>query len=205
MVEERTNPRADAAPVQRAAVEAVWRAHRRWLAAVVYAHLPRGTDLDDVLQETAMRLVTNFHHLTDPSAIRPWLRTVAINVARSAGRKRRVRERERHGFAAGHFDELASLAVEQAPAPAPTQRGERALAIAQSLPPHYREPLLLSLRGLSQRQIAESLEIPLTTVETRLIRARRMIREELRQDDRRLESMSPALTAPLTGEGEFAP
>jgi RNA polymerase sigma-70 factor (ECF subfamily) len=48
------------------------------------------------------------------------------------------------------------------------------------LPPEYREPLLLRcLRGMSYRQIGEVLDLPVTTIETRLARARRMIRSEL--------------------------
>lgn len=167
----------------REAICGIWREHRRWLAAVIYAHMPRGADLDDLLQETAMRLVAHYHTLTDPGAIRPWLRTVAVNTARSAGRKQRVRQIVSHGFETAHMEQLAT-----APEPfrndnnVPT-RGERALEIARTLPPHYREPLLLSLRGLSQRQIADALNLPLTTIETRLIRARRQIRDELVREE----------------------
>lgn len=46
------------------------------------------------------------------------------------------------------------------------------------IPPLYAEPLILqSMRGLSQRQIAELLDVPETTIETRLARARRMLRQ----------------------------
>ena len=49
---------------------------------------------------------------------------------------------------------------------------------AQRLQPDYREPLLLRcVRGMSYRQIADILDLPVTTIETRLARARRMIRE----------------------------
>lgn len=180
----RGGSRADGADApDREAITAIWREHRRWLAAVIYAHMPRGADLDDLLQETAMRLVAHYHQLSDPSAIRPWLRTVAVNTARSAGRKQRVRQIVSHGFETGHLESLATTGPAlRSDAGAPT-RGERALDLARSLPPHYREPLLLSLRGLSQRQIADALDLPLTTIETRLIRARRIIRDELVRDD----------------------
>ena len=43
-----------------------------------------------------------------------------------------------------------------------------------------REPLLLRcVRGLSYQQISTILELPVTTIETRLARARRMLREEM--------------------------
>jgi len=172
------------------AVVSLWRAHRRWVAAVVYAHKPRDVDVDDLLQEVAMKLVRNIHRLNDAASVRPWLRTVAVNVARSAGRSTRARTRVvRTGFDATNAPAGApatsdSLALPlEAPGEKAGDRGRRALELASSLPPHYREPLLLSLRGLSQKQIAEAMDIPVTTIETRLIRARRMVRDELMNDD----------------------
>jgi RNA polymerase sigma-70 factor (ECF subfamily) len=51
---------------------------------------------------------------------------------------------------------------------------------ALTLPPEYREPLLLRcVRALSYQQISDILELPVTTIETRLARARRMLREEI--------------------------
>ncbi len=51
---------------------------------------------------------------------------------------------------------------------------------ALSLPPEYREPLLLRcVQSLTYQQIGEILDLPVTTVETRLARARRMLREEV--------------------------
>ena len=47
----------------------------------------------------------------------------------------------------------------------------------------YREPLLLRcVRALSYQQISEVLDLPITTVETRLARARRMLREEVGEE-----------------------
>ena len=49
-----------------------------------------------------------------------------------------------------------------------------------SLPSNYAEPLMLrSVSGFSQRRIADLIGVPVTTVETRLARARRMLRERL--------------------------
>lgn len=39
---------------ERAEVEAWWMTHRRWLAAVLLAHMPREADLEDLLQEVAL-------------------------------------------------------------------------------------------------------------------------------------------------------
>jgi RNA polymerase sigma-70 factor (ECF subfamily) len=49
-----------------------------------------------------------------------------------------------------------------------------------SLPELYREPFVLKhAEGMSYRQIGELLGLPPDTVETRLVRARRLLREKL--------------------------
>lgn len=160
------------------AVQALWHAHRRWIAAIVLAHMPRQADLDDLLQDVAVQLVRHVHTLKDPASIRPWLRTIAVNLARSAGRKARVVRRHLPLVAA-----QTGLTIETEPASAKAEAGEqgrRALELAQSLPPEYREPLLLrAVRGMSYRQIADVMGVPMTTIETRLARARRMLRDEM--------------------------
>jgi len=154
----------------------VWSDNRRWVAAILLAHKPKDAELDDLLQEVAMTLVRRIHDVRDPSKIRPWLRTVSINAARAAGRKKKVRLR------------LVPTGgdVEQAPAPendeseALKNEAARALEAAQRLHPDYREPLLLRcVRGMSYRRIAQTLELPVTTIETRIARARRMVRDEI--------------------------
>jgi RNA polymerase sigma-70 factor (ECF subfamily) len=58
------------------------------------------------------------------------------------------------------------------------------LALLERLPAQFAEPLLLqATQGLSQRQLAELLGVPETTVETRLARGRRMLRQLLQQLD----------------------
>jgi RNA polymerase sigma-70 factor (ECF subfamily) len=57
-------------------------------------------------------------------------------------------------------------------------------AAIRGLPALYREPLVLKhVNGWSYRQIADAMDMPVETVETRLVRARRLLREVL-QDQR---------------------
>ncbi len=50
--------------------------------------------------------------------------------------------------------------------------------LASQLPDGYREPLLLkALHDLSYREIGEILDLPETTIETRIARGRRQLRE----------------------------
>ncbi|MGI9014462.1 MAG: RNA polymerase sigma factor [Phycisphaerales bacterium] len=165
-------------PLKSEALERLWQQHRHWVAAVVYAHKPAEADLEDLMQDVAMRLIKHKDDIR-LETIRPWLRTVAMNVACSSGRRATV-----HRRALNTLHEEARASDRDRPAVSTQHRGVLALELTSSLPLHYREPLLLNLRGLSQREIAEALELPLTTIETRLIRARRMLRDALETDTR---------------------
>lgn len=157
------------------ALQRLWRSHRRWVAAVLLAHKPREAELEDLLQEVACSMVERIGELREPDRFRSWLRTVSLNAARTAGRRARTRRLFR-------VRRRASALESCAPAPDAGQAEEarRLVEIVQRLHPDYSEPLLLrALRGLSQRQIAQTLGVPETTVETRLARARKMLREEL--------------------------
>ena len=172
-----TRPARSTQPIDPEALEALWQSHRRWVAAILLAHMPREADVEDLLQEVAVRLVQHIAEIQGPESVRPWLRTVAINVARTQGRRQRVRR--------AAFPRLSEDPIPRMPAPqdGPSEERDRArlaLELSRNLPEEYREPLLLrAVRGLSYRQIADTLSVPITTVETRLVRARRMLREQI--------------------------
>ena len=167
-----------AAAGERDALAEVWRANRRWLAAVLAAHAPRGVDVEDLLQDVAETLVAKCHHIRDAASLRGWLRVVAINAARMAARSKGVERRAVREHALEH--ELTRTAAQRKDDD--REHARETLELIARLPPLYAEPLLLqSAQGLSQRQIAELLDVPETTVETRLARARRMLREMVRE------------------------
>jgi RNA polymerase sigma-70 factor (ECF subfamily) len=165
-----------------AALREVWRTHRRWVAAIVLSHMPSEMELEDLLQDVATVVVERIGEVRDPGSLRSWLRTVAINTARSAGRKQRVRRRAMRELAPT-ATETDGHAIRDGIRDEARRQARRVLELAMRLPPDYREPLLLrSLHGMSQKRIAAELGVPETTVETRLARARKMLREEMAFD-----------------------
>lgn len=163
------------------AVQALWQTHRRWVAAILLAHKPRDVELDDLLQDVAMSLVKNIHTLSDPGAVKPWLRTIAVNLARSSGRRTQVVKKVMPILAAGA---ARTAELNEAADQPGDDSGRRALALAQELPPEYREPLILrAVRGMSYRQIADVMGVPMTTIETRLARARKMLKDKIETMD----------------------
>lgn len=173
-----TNPATVLAAIDgdRDALRALWHEHRRWVAAILLAHKPRGTDLDDLLQAVAVQFCRKVGELREPEAFRPWLRMVAINTARAQGRST---TRKRHGFL--RLVGRAPSPVGEAGGPEGLARqaeAQRLIALARELPEGYREPLLMRcVKGMSYRQIGEAMDLPETTIETRIARGRRMLRE----------------------------
>ena len=167
--------------------EALWLENRRWIAACLLAHLPRGVELDDLLQDVALRVMRKIDELKDQDALKPWLRRVAINTAMEAGRR----------VARNASDELGDV-HDPRPASAARQSDSRSelahvLRLVRRLAPEYSEPLLLkTLRGLSQREIAQVLETTEEAIESRLARARKKLREASRRS-------SQVAAAPHTG------
>ncbi len=80
-------------------------------------------------------------------------------------------------------EELGEPRLAQPPHHAAISEEQRHLLIEaiRALPALYREPFSLRhVHGWSYREIGEVLDMPVDTVETRLVRARRQLREALK-------------------------
>ncbi len=171
----------------RRAQQELWQAHRRWVAAIILAHRPRSMEVDDLMQEAAVKFISKLDTLRDPEAFRPWLRQTIINICRGAARSQRpmasLADDSRTEDGEPTLGRAAAPAARDEPPPAALTRKDaarRLLEQAMTLPPEYREPLLLRcVRSLTYQQISHILDLPVTTVETRLARARRMLRKEM--------------------------
>lgn len=171
----------------RAAQQELWRTHRRWVAAIILAHRPQAAEVDDLMQDVAVRLVSKISSLRDSGSFRPWLRQIVLNVCRGWARSAKPMLHLAQGdggedsplepglvIAPPSGEESSNAQVDRRDA------AHRLMQQALTLPPEYREPLLLRcVRSMSYQQISELLDLPVTTIETRLARARRMLRQEV--------------------------
>jgi RNA polymerase sigma-70 factor (ECF subfamily) len=169
------------------------------VAAVLLAHKPREADLEDLLQDVALTVVAKVGDVRDVEGFRPWLRAVAVSVARTRGRRQKVRRQgflrlvswaradlggaDDHARADGGGSRGAAHDTDGASSHA-IEHGRRLLELSADLPDGYREPLLLkAVQGMSYRQIGRVMGLPETTIETRIARARRMLRERAERDE----------------------
>lgn len=160
------------------ALRELWHEHRRWVAAVLLAAKPREAEVDDLLQDVATQVVAKIRGLREAGAFKPWLRAVALNVAKTAGRKRAVRVAAVVKLIAGAKADEEAAEPDTPSRKSTEEEGARLMRLSAQLPDGYREPLLMRcVQGMGYREIGAVLGLPETTIETRIARGRRMLRE----------------------------
>lgn len=163
---------------ERGALDAFVRRHDGWVRQIVYATIGRPALVDDVVQNVWTGVWQQIATLSDPERWRGWLYRLARNTAIDAG-KRHARERARSAGLNG--SDPATRRTDPARQVAQSEQQQRVLRAIRGLPDHYREPFILRhLQDWSYAEIGEAMGLPIDTVETRLVRARRLLRESLR-------------------------
>lgn len=163
------------------------RRHNGWVRGAIYGVLGERDRVDDVAQQVWTTVWQRIEELRDASRWRPWLYRLARNAAIDAGRdvSRRRDGMQRLRSESGELRGSSSPQPASARTPdrelAGREQHEEVLAAIQSLPALYREPFVLRhLNGWTYNRIAELMGMPVDSVETRLVRARRLLRECLR-------------------------
>ncbi|WP_245986277.1 RNA polymerase sigma factor [Azospirillum thermophilum] len=127
-------------------------------------------DADDLVQDCVEKALANRHALRDPSRLGGWLLSILHNLHVSGVRGRRRR---------GAEIPVEELADDLALSAQPSDRGavrDFVRAFARLSEEHRTILLLTGLEGLSYREVAEVLEVPIGTVMSRLARARERLR-----------------------------
>jgi RNA polymerase sigma-70 factor, ECF subfamily len=160
------------------ALQRLLQANWGWLKGLVYSVLGGAQDLDDVMQEICVRVIQSIRTLRDPERFRGWL---AVLARRTAMNYHHRRPQKVIAFDATTMPDFAEDDVDD-----PLEGIEkkemygRVLEAVQRLPEKYREVFLLAHTGeLTYAQMAEVLEVPITTMQIRLVRARQMIRDRV--------------------------
>jgi RNA polymerase sigma-70 factor (ECF subfamily) len=149
------------------------RRHRKGVVNVVYWMCGDANVAEDAAQEAFIRAWQHLPSYRPRSPFRNWLYRIATNAARDSLR----RERD-----VADIDALDLPSSDPGPG-AVVERKERGAQVREAvleLPPASRAVLVLrEYEGLSYREIADTLGIPIGTVMSRLNYARNRLREAL--------------------------
>ncbi|TPW77443.1 RNA polymerase sigma factor [Schumannella soli] len=170
---------ADALLAQRAAdgdeiaFAVLVRRHAGYLRAFAIRLTRSGADADDVVQEALITAWRRLPELREPAKVRGWLATIVARKATDRIRSRRETD---------PIDEIDPAAVTDGPEERAVLSSQlQALAAAvDTLPDEVRVTWTLrEISGASYDEIAERLEVPVSTVRGRLARARAHLLEQM--------------------------
>lgn len=151
----------------REAVRQAYSAYYRRLVAALYGMTGDYAEAQDVVQEAYARALARSKTFLDVSDPEAWLRTVAVNIARTRWRRHKL------------FDTLVRTGrVIRTPESVPGADPNRVALVAalQKLSRPTREAIVLHhLADLSVYEVAQSLGVPVGTVKARLSRGRAIL------------------------------
>lgn len=151
----------------------------RWqvpLRAFLYRHLQNEADALDLAQDTFVRIYRHRGSYRQGARFSTWMFQIALNLCRDHGRRGKIRRLVPLDDAPEGADETGT--------PAETVlAAERAGAVRDAvatLPDNLRAPLVLAEYGrLSHAEIAAAVNATPKAVETRIARARELLRQRL--------------------------
>ncbi len=161
---------------------------RRWerrIFALTYGMLGREEDARDATQETFLAAFRNLRGFRGEAKVSSWLHRIAVNQCISRQRRTRVR-----GEAALDDEETlaGSFAIPLTHSPEHVAEGrQETLAVRRainSLPIELRQVVVMKeFEELTFREIADALDLPLSTVKSRLYTALKQLQLRLRKFD----------------------
>ena len=165
------------------ALQLLFRHNWAWLKGLVYSIVQNADDIDDILQDICVRVIKKIRSLRQPERFRPWLailaRRQALRYRQQKAQRQSIMNTELNDL---KFDSESSQLLENIEQ---KEQHQLILSAVKSLPEKYRQVLILGhINDLTYRQIAEILDVPVTTVQIRLVRARRMLYDWITEKNR---------------------
>lgn len=180
-LESRRLPTTDADLVRRAqrndgaAMDELVGRHAPDLFALAISLTGNRPDAEDVVQETLVGAVKGLTAFESRSSVKTWLTKILV---RQVARRRRKRRPESLDAIDGPEPDGPASPESSGPA-TQVQRRLDVQTMLQTLSMEHREVLVLrELQGLSYDEIADALDVPRGTVESRLHRAREQLRHK---------------------------
>jgi len=159
---------------------------RRWerrIFALSFGMLGREEDARDATQETFLAAFRNLRGFRGEAKVSSWLHRIAINQCITRQRRAKVRgetalDDEAEADGASYF---APAHASPARAAESRQRTEAVRRAVNALPPELRQVIVMKeFEELTFQEIASALELPLSTVKSRLYTALKQLQMRLK-------------------------
>jgi len=161
---------------------------RRWerrIFALTYGMLGREEDARDATQETFLSAFRNLRNFRGEAKVSSWLHRIAVNQCISRQRRSKVRSES-----ALDEEQESSFATPLSYSPAHVAEGRQETAAVRcainSLPVELRQVVVMKeFEELTFREIADALDLPLSTVKSRLYTALKQLQMRLQKFESR--------------------
>lgn len=149
--------------------------------------LHNAQEAEDIVQETFLRVYTNLNRYDDNLKFSTWIYRIGTNLCIDRLRKRKAS----YSLDAEVSDSEGADWYSLLPSDERTPEGELILSETQeqvrravdALPEKYKSAVILRyMHDMSLQEIAEVLDMPVTTVKTRVHRGREYLRERLERN-----------------------
>jgi RNA polymerase sigma-70 factor, ECF subfamily len=158
---------------------------RRWerkIFALCFGMLGREDEARDAAQETFIAAYRGISNFRGEAKVSSWLHRIAVNQCLTVKRRTRSRSEEYLDEASGEDDRIFVAPAHGSPANT-TEASERLTIVRQavnSLPVDLRQVIVMKeFEDMTFQEISETLELPLSTVKSRLYTALRQLRMKL--------------------------
>lgn len=158
---------------------------RRWerkIFALCYGMLGKDEDARDAAQETFIAAYKNLKNFRGEAKVSSWLHRIAVNQCLTKQRRAKVRGEVELDNENGDENSSFFISSNKSPAGQAEQR-ERIVNIrlaVNALPPELRQIIVMKeFEEMTFQEIAETLELPLSTVKSRLYTALKQLRMKL--------------------------
>jgi RNA polymerase sigma-70 factor (ECF subfamily) len=167
---------------EKEAFEALMAKYANLVGSIAYNIIGDVHVAGDVTQETFLKVYRNLQRLEDPRRFKGWLCSIVRTTCVDWLRKERVRPASLEKIAEEGLEpegEFLGTVFKQTSTELEELR-EKVLHVVNGLPRIYQQIILLRhLRKMTYREMSDFLGLPIATIESRLYRARLMLKDKL--------------------------
>lgn len=143
------------------------------MLGVCFRYFGSREEAEDALQEGFIKVFTNLDSFRSEGSLEGWVRRIIINTSLNM-----IRNQLKYQFHTD-IDEAEHLVKEDADVVGELSRNEM-LQLLQDLPPGYRVVFnLYEIEGYSHKEIADMMNISVSTSKTQLLKARKWLQKRL--------------------------
>ena len=150
-----------------------------FLHSIAYRYTTDQNEVNDLVQETMYKALKKRHLFKEGTNLKGWLATIMKN---NFINKLRKKKREIHVGDQQDLSRMNQIVVDGADHLVLTKAINKAI---NDLPENLGEPLKMCMAGYSYDEIANTFEVPLGTIKSRIFHARKNLKKQLQYDVRR--------------------